>query len=176
MIMFSKDKIKKAKKGNDKAFQELIEEEKHKLYRIAYLYVKNEDDALDVVQETIYKAYISIKKLKENSYFSTWLTRILINTALDFIKKKNHAIPIDQFDHIPDSDEQEFGIEESMDLVQAIGRLNEPYKSVIILRYYQDYTIKQIAETMDYPEGTVKTHLHRAVKILKLDLGEEGFN
>jgi RNA polymerase sigma-70 factor (ECF subfamily) len=66
--MFSKGKIKKAKKENDIAFQELIQEEKNKLYRIAFLYVKNEDDALDIVQETIYKAYISFKSLKEVTY------------------------------------------------------------------------------------------------------------
>ncbi|WP_071395108.1 sigma-70 family RNA polymerase sigma factor [Bacillus tuaregi] len=173
--MFSKDKIKKAKKGNDKAFQELMEEEKNKLYRIAYLYVKNEADALDIVQETIYKAYISIKNLKEINYFSTWLTRILINTALDFIKKKSRVILTEEFSHIPNSNEHNVEKEESMDLVEAIERLKEPYKTVIILRYYKDFTIKQIADTLDCPEGTVKTHLHRAVNILKLDLREGVF-
>ncbi|MET1123286.1 sigma factor, partial [Priestia megaterium] len=64
-------KVKKAKRGNEKAFQELIELEKNKLFRIAYLYVKNEADALDIVQDTIYKAFISIKRLKDPSYFST---------------------------------------------------------------------------------------------------------
>lgn len=81
-------KIKQAKRGNEKAFQELIQDEKNKLFRMAYLYVKNEDDALDIVHDTIYKAFISIKKLKEPQYFSTWISRILINSALDFIKKK----------------------------------------------------------------------------------------
>jgi len=76
-------RVNKAKKGNEKAFQALIEIEKHKLYRIAYLYVKKEEDALDVVQETIYKAFISIKQLKDAAYFSTWITRILINTAIN---------------------------------------------------------------------------------------------
>jgi RNA polymerase sigma-70 factor, ECF subfamily len=57
--MSFQDKVKKAKKGDDKAFQELVEAEKEKLYRMAYLYVKNESDAIDIVHETIYKAYIS---------------------------------------------------------------------------------------------------------------------
>jgi len=63
-------RVNKAKKGNEKAFQALIEIEKHKLYRIAYLYVKKEEDALDVVQETIYKAFTSImkKKVKNEKY------------------------------------------------------------------------------------------------------------
>lgn len=146
--MFSKDKIKKAKKGNDRVFQELIEEEKNKLYRIAYLYVKNEDDALDIVQETVYKAYISIKNLKNINYFSTWITRILINSALDFIKKKSRIIPIDEFSHLPNIEEHEHEMEDSIDLVEAIERLNEPYKTVIILRYYKDFTIFKVKKKL----------------------------
>jgi RNA polymerase sigma-70 factor, ECF subfamily len=85
--MLIQDQVKKAKRGNTKAFQKLVEAEKEKLYRMAYLYVKNESDAIDIVHETIYKAYISIKKLKETDYFSTWLMRILINTSLDLLRK-----------------------------------------------------------------------------------------
>lgn len=84
-------------KGSHKAFQELMEEQKVKLYKIAFMYVKNEEDALEVFQETIYKALISIKNLKDERYFSTWLTRILINTALDLIKKKSRVVPMDRF-------------------------------------------------------------------------------
>jgi RNA polymerase sigma-70 factor, ECF subfamily len=65
---------------------------------MAYLYVKNESDAIDIVYETIYKAYISIKKLKETDYFSTWLMRILINTALDFFKKNKRITPAEKLD------------------------------------------------------------------------------
>ena len=60
--------LAKAKKGNDKAFLKLIEEEKVKLYKMAYIYMKNESDALDVVQETVTKAYASIHTLKEEKY------------------------------------------------------------------------------------------------------------
>jgi RNA polymerase sigma-70 factor (ECF subfamily) len=171
--MFSK--IKKAKKWNKKAFQELIDTEKNKLYRIAYLYAKNEQDALDIVQETICKAYISIKNLKDPNYFSSWLTKILINTALDLIKEKNRVIPMEEFHHIPDENEQKLEKEEKMDLAEAIKRLKEPYKTIIILRYYKDFQIRQIADTLGCPEGTVKTQLHRAVNNLKFDLREEGF-
>ncbi|WP_088013925.1 sigma-70 family RNA polymerase sigma factor [Gottfriedia acidiceleris] len=169
--MFLQNKINKAKKGDSKAFQELIEEEKAKLYRTAYLYVKDENDALDIVQETVYKAYISIKKVKEVQHFSTWLTRILINNALDFLKKKSRLIPIDSWDNSSLVREEQH--EENMDLLHAIDQLKPRYKTVIILRYYNDYTIKQIAETLKCPEGTVKTNLHRALSKLKVDLREE---
>jgi RNA polymerase sigma-70 factor, ECF subfamily len=164
-------KIKKAKQGDEQAFQELIQDEKNKLFRMAYLYVKKEDDALDIVQDTIYKAFISIKHLKEPHYFSTWISRILINTALDFIKKKNRAILFSDVDGI--HKDQNLRIEEKLDLLEAIERLEVQYKTVIIFRYYKDLSIKQIAEILKCPEGTVKTRLHRAVNQLKLDLKEE---
>jgi RNA polymerase sigma-70 factor, ECF subfamily len=166
--MLFQDQVKKAKKGNTKVFQKLIEAEKEKLYRMAYLYVKNESDAIDIVYETIYKAYISIKKLKEPDYFSTWLVRILINTALDFKKKNKRIIPVEELERYGnDENTERLHIEERMDLVDAIARLEEKYKTIIILRYYHDLSIKEIAKILNCPEGTVKTNLHRAIQELR---------
>ncbi|BCB04229.1 DNA-directed RNA polymerase sigma-70 factor [Bacillus sp. KH172YL63] len=161
-------KVRRAKKGDDKAFQELIEEEKNKLYRMAYIYVKNEDDALDIVQDTIYKAFISIKKLKEPRYFSTWLTRILIHSALDYMKKKNKVVPFEDMGDFPNS--QHIRVEDELDLGEAIERLDPHYKTAIILRYYHDLPIKEIAALLKCPQGTVKTRIHRAIQQLKTDL------
>jgi RNA polymerase sigma-70 factor, ECF subfamily len=169
--MLQLTKVKKARRGNDKAFQDLVEAEKNKLYRMAYLYVKNENDAIDVVHETIYKAYISIKNLKEPDYFSTWLSKILINTALDFIKKNKKVIPFEEMERYESS--EELHIADTLDLADAIERLEEKYKTVIILRYYKGLQVKEIAEMLDCPEGTVKTNLHRAINKLRIDLREE---
>ncbi|MBT2618499.1 MULTISPECIES: sigma-70 family RNA polymerase sigma factor [unclassified Bacillus (in: firmicutes)] len=174
--MFHLNTVKKAQKGDDQAFIKLIHKEKEKLYRTAFLYVKNESDSLDIVQDTIYKAYISIGNLKDSSYFSTWLTRILINTALDFIKKNNKVIPIDQDSLERIGAAERLMLEDKMDLFTAIEGLAEKYKTVIILRYYQDLTIKQIAEFLECPEGTVKTNLHRAINELKGKLKEACIN
>ncbi|MES9682617.1 sigma-70 family RNA polymerase sigma factor [Gottfriedia acidiceleris] len=165
------EKINQAKKGDSKAFQELIDVEKEKLYRTAYLYVKDENDALEIVQETVYKAFIAIKNVKEEQYFSTWLTRILINNALDWMQKKRRMIPMERIVESNQIGREQ--IEENMDLLHAIDQLNPKYKTVIILRYFNDFTIKQIAQTMKCPEGTVKTNLYRAINQLKMDLREE---
>lgn len=172
-----KEKVLKAIKGNHRAFKELINEEKDKLYRMAYLYVKNESDALDIVQETVYKAYRSKKKVKDTNYFSTWMTRILINNALDFVKNNRQVIPfskeeMENFQGV--SDHQP--MERRLELMDALNCLNETYKTVIILRYYKDLTIKQIAEVLGLPEGTVKTNIHRATAQLKKDLKEDSVN
>lgn len=66
---------------------ELLQNEKLKLYKMAYIYMKNENDALDVVQETIARAYSNIHTVKEDRYFATWLMRILINTAIEMLRK-----------------------------------------------------------------------------------------
>ncbi|WP_153732624.1 sigma-70 family RNA polymerase sigma factor [Sporosarcina obsidiansis] len=174
--MFNSNLLNKAQKGNDRAFVELINPEKEKLYRIAFTYVKNESDALDIVQETIYKAYVSIKNVKEAPYFSTWLTRILINTALDFIKRESKVIPIEQDSLERIESRQHLFSEDKLDLLEAIAQLEEKYKTVIILRFYQDLTVKQIAEVLKCPEGTVKTNLHRAINRLKITFKESCIN
>ena len=73
--------IKKAQKGNDKAFLTLFQQYEQDIYRTAFVYVKNQSDALDVVQETAYRSFKSIKDLKEPKYFKTWLIRIAISCA-----------------------------------------------------------------------------------------------
>jgi len=84
--------VSSARRGNDDAFYQLIEQRKHLLYRTAYAYVKNREDAMDIVGDTVYKAYKSLRKLKEPAFFNTWLTRILINCCLDHLKKTETRI------------------------------------------------------------------------------------
>lgn len=163
--MFYQNQFKKAQQGNQKAFLKLVESDKEKLYKMAYLYVKNESDALDIVQETIMKAYVNIKSVKEEQYFSTWLTKILINTALETLRKNSKIITLKE--GAAEKQSTNLQIEEKMDLLKAIEQLEEKYKTVIILRYYKDLPVQQIAEYLDCPEGTVKSNLHRAIQKLK---------
>lgn len=86
--------LAKAKKRNQQAFLQLLQEEKIKLYKMAYMYMKNNNEALDVVQETVVRAYANIHVVKEEQYFATWLMRILINTALEFLCKNQKVLVI----------------------------------------------------------------------------------
>ncbi|MUK90513.1 sigma-70 family RNA polymerase sigma factor [Ornithinibacillus sp. L9] len=157
--------IKKAKSGDTEAFEELLMLYSAQLYRTAYLYAGNHEDALDIVQETSYKAYIAIKTLKKNKYFSTWITKILINSAYEYIKKRKRDIPIENVEQLLKKQE-EFNIEQ-IDLFRAINELRETYRNAIILFYFHDLPIKEIASIMDIPENTVKTYLHRGKEQLK---------
>lgn len=167
------EKIRLAKKGDDNVFYEIIEERKKILYITAYTYVKNQEDALDIVHDAVLKAYVGIKKLKEPRFFNTWLTRILINCAIDHIRKNKKTEVLDE------NTDSGFTVsigprEETMDLYNAISRLNEKCKTVVILKYFQNLTIEEISQVLDYPIGTVKSNLHRALKELRLELAEEG--
>jgi RNA polymerase sigma-70 factor (ECF subfamily) len=168
------DRVKLAIKGDEESFEYLINTFKENLYRTAYSYVKNEEDALDVLQETIYKAYISIEKLKEPKYFKTWITRILINNALDVIKKEKRIIEIEKVVKKDANYHENQKLEERLDIINYVDKLEDKYKNVIILKYFQDLTIVEISEVLEYPVGTVKTHLNAALKKLRVFMSKEG--
>lgn len=163
--------IKSAIKGNPEAFGLLIKSEKEYLYKMAYLYVKNEDEALEVLQETACRGFVSIGKLKKHEFFKTWITRILINSAADYIKKKSNVVPLEE--NVIEGKENA-GVEEKIDLYSAIDLLRDNYKTVIIMKYFNDMKIAEISEIINVPEGTVKTYLSRAKNELK-DILKEGY-
>lgn len=169
--------VQKAKKGNDEAFELLISSVRNKLYRTAYSYVRNEQDALDIYQETIYKAYTSLKTLKKPESFQSWIIKILVFKSIDFIRKESRHFTTDDekiFAELISKDSVDY-IAHSMDLSEAFKFLDPKYKTIILLRYYHDLSIREIANIMNYPEGTVKSHLHRAQKELRPILKEGYF-
>ena len=166
--------VKKAQKGNDKVFLTLFQHYEQDIYRIAFVYVKNQDDALDVVQETAYRSFKSIKNLKEPKYFKTWLIRIAISCAIDLLRKQKNVVQLKPgFDEFLSGDVNE-DIDLKMTVRDLIELLNEDEKSVIILRFYEDLTIKEISETLEIPLGTAKTVLYRALIKLRKDLKGDG--
>ena len=165
-------KIVLAVKGDEDAFSYVINVKKEDLYRTAFAFVKNKDDALDILQETVYKAYISIGKLRKTQYFNTWLTRILINNCKDFIKSKEKVIYLED-NKSSNEDSTKINVDDKLDLLYAIDKLEEKQRNVIILKYFQDLTINQIAEVLGYPIGTIKTYLNKGLSQLRLYVGKE---
>lgn len=169
--------VQKAIKGNDEAFELLISSVRNKLYRTAYSYVRNEQDALDIYQETIYKAYTSLKTLKNPASFQSWMIKILIFKSIDFIRKESRHFTTDDeklFAELISNESVDY-IAHSMDLSEAFKFLEPKYQTIILLRYYHDLSIREIATIMNYPEGTVKSHLSRAQKELRPILKEGYF-
>lgn len=166
--------VKKAIKGNRKAYGILIEEYQTYLYKTAFLYIKNEQDALDAVQNCVMKGMIAIDKLREPTFFKTWLTKILINCIYREKEKQAPILSLEEYQE--KATEASSSIEERIDLYEAIDMLRPFYKMVIILYYFSDLKIKEIAGIMDLPEGTVKGYLARAKKELRKKLTEESYH
>lgn len=166
-----RDLVLRAKKGDSDSFYTLVKEEKESLYRLAYSFSKNEEDALDIVQEAVYKAFLSIKNLKQPEYFSTWLYRITINCSKDFLSKSKKVLYIENntLEKLTTHTER---CDEIIDLKKALEDLDVKYKTVIILRFFEGLTLKEISEVLESPLNTVKTRLYRGLDILKINLEE----
>lgn len=162
-------KIKQSIRGDREALLFLLNQEKEKLYRTAYSYVRNKEDALDVFQQTVLLAIESIHQLREPKYFTTWLMKICINVSLSVLQKQKNVILIDELKFQSLSTEIETS-DEKMDLLDAIYRLDEKYKTVLLLKYYEDLTFEQIAEVLGEPIGTVKSNGKRALAKIKKTL------
>ncbi|WP_316569028.1 sigma-70 family RNA polymerase sigma factor [Neobacillus sp. YIM B06451] len=166
--------IKQALKGNDKAFLTLFQQYEQDIYRTAFIYVKNQSDALDVVQETAYRSFKSIKNLKEPKYFKTWLIKIAISCSIDLLRKQKKVVQLkpEYEEFIPVDDKDDIDLEITIrDLIEL---LNEDEKSMIILRFYEGLTIKEASEVLDIPLGTAKTILYRALGNLRKKLKGDG--
>ncbi len=158
-------------KGNIKAYGELIEMHKDYLYKIAFSYTRDESTALDVVRDCVINGYEYIKKLRQPEFFKTWITKILINAAKDVLKKSEKYILSDSIEIL--EPHNSLPIEEKLDLYQAIDFLPDNYRSIIVLRYFNDLKISQISYIMGIPEGSVKGYLNRARQELKNYLKED---
>lgn len=143
------------------------EEIKYKLYRTALLYLGNEALALDAVDESIYKALCSLKKLRQPEYFDTWIIRILINECYKELKRQKRR---GSFDEFPETAEEDF---DQLPLKEAIAKLPKDLKEVIILRYFSGYTLVETAEILQIPQGTAASRQRRALSLLRLELEEE---
>lgn len=160
--------------NNDKFMlvEKFIVENQAGLYRLAFSYVKNKENALDIVQEAVLKALRSIHRLDEMAYLKTWFYRILIHTAIDFIRKHQRIRVVDDESlalHLPPSEDHSA----DLDLQDAIEHLPHPYKTIIILRFFEDLKIEEIAQITDSNPNTVKTRLYAALRKLKSEMGEE---
>lgn len=168
--------VKKAMKYDEQAIAELFSYYQKYLYQIAYLYCKNQQDALDAVSECITKVYVSFPRLKKPEYFKTWMTRILINEVLDDIRKRKNIISYDRLRDMgyeAEYAEDFISREEKIDLYRALDQLKPDYKKVLILKYFQELSVKEISEMMEMSESSIKVILHRGRKKLHRILSEE---
>lgn len=145
----------------------LIQTNQERFYRIAYTYVKNREDALDLVHDAVVKALQSCPALKNPAYMRTWFYRILINESLSFLRKRKNVL---SWEEIPAQAAPDARQEEYIDLYAAIDKLPADLKTVVILRFFEDMKLEAIADITSANLNTTKSRLYRALKLLKLDM------
>lgn len=168
-----KELVKKARKGDKKAFEELILYYHKDLYKIAKVRLINEEDINDAIQETIIAAYQSISKLINISKFKAWLIQILINCCNSIYKKRKRENNISY--ELIDADNYlcencEFGSD--LDFYNIISSLNLDERTIIILYYVDGYSTIEISKILNMNNNTVRSKLLRAKNKIKDNLKE----
>lgn len=168
--------IARIKKGDQEAFERLIEEYKLPIYKTAKAILKDEDDVCDAIQDTCLSIYKNINKLKNEKHFKTWVIRITINKCYDIVakqklnSKKEEKVQLNETRY-----ENNFAnnIIVKTDLENAINLLEEDLKLVTVLYYYNDMSISDISMVLNIPKGTVKSRVFRAREKLYHILNKE---
>ena len=141
---------------------------RERLYRTAYLYLGREADALEAVDEAVYQALRALKKLRQPAFFDTWLTRILLNECHKELRRRKRFSGEETFPDTAGPDAYD-----GLPLKDAVRRLPEDLRSVIILRFFAGLSQAETAAALEVPQGTVATRQRRALQLLRLELGEE---
>ncbi len=175
--------VLRARNGDREAFGELVDRHQRRAWMVCCQYV-GVDEADVVVQESLIKAYRHIRRFDQRAAFSTWLTRIAINTCLDLLRRRSRQ-PVAASDPddvasgslflVPDErpgPEARTMQRQAVAVLRALeDELPERQREIFRLRYYAEMDLEEIAASLGVHVGTVKTHLHRAVHRLRTELG-----
>jgi RNA polymerase sigma-70 factor, ECF subfamily len=170
--------------GDREALAPLMERHYRRLYRIALSYLRQPDDALDVVQEAFVKAFQSASRWDGSAEAGPWLARITVNLSIDRWRRNRRRAqtfsPLAESDHVatladhgPSPDRRVQGREAGERVAAALAGLPERQRAVVVLRHYQDMSLEEIAEALGMSLGTVKSSLHRALGRMRAGLAGE---
>jgi len=184
MDILVKEKIKQVKKGNQHAFSDVVQYFQQRIYQHCFRMLGNGHDAEDIAQEAFIRAYINIHRYDENRKFTTWLYRIATNLAIDRLRKRKPDYHLDAEikgaeglnmysnlaidEALPE--EEIVQLEQREYIHKQILALPSKYRFIIMLRYLEEFPLKDISQILDIPLGTVKTRLHRGREVLRKKL------
>lgn len=147
-------------------FAARVQEIREQLYRTAYGYLGNAHDSLEAVDEAVYQGFRARKKIRQPEFFTTWMTRILIRVCYRELRRRTRQ---------QEAPVEEQGAEDydGLPLREAIERLPEELRQVIVLRYFTGLTQAETAQALEIPQGTVVTRQRRALALLRMELEED---
>jgi len=182
MKLSDSELVLQAKQGSESAFEELVYRYDRSVLSIALKYVRSEDEAKDIYQEVFIRVYRGLKKFEMRSEFSTWLFRITTNVCLSHKSRSKENLNVSLNNTIDDENEfeladEKFNTNEMIDSVDindlvnaALETLNPKQKMTFVLKHYEGYKIREIAEMMNCKEGTIKKYLFDAIRNLRKKL------
>lgn len=158
---------------NKKQFTTQVLEAEKSLYHIAKSILKNDEDCADAIQNAVLHAYEKLHTLRNERYFKTWLTRILINECNHIIRSRKELIPYEDYFDTREQEPQE----DYSEVFEAVMELDSTYRIPLVLFYVEGFSIREICRILNLSQGTVKTRLYRSRKLLKEKLvGEYGYD
>ncbi len=159
---------------SEKLLTDLILNEKENFYRIAFSYVRNKEDALDIIQDSIHKSLKKVHTLKNIDGLRSWFIRIIINTSLDFLRKKKREIIVedDTLEFLSPHTNDNY---ENFDLATLLEKLSPKYRIIIILKFFEDLTIREIAEILNENENTIKSRLYKGLEALRIKIKDKTY-
>ncbi|WP_213525920.1 RNA polymerase sigma factor [Paenibacillus sp. J31TS4] len=156
-------------KNNRAMLEQFIVDYKENIYRLAYSYVHNKADALDIVQESIYKAMKTKSSLQDPGAMKSWFYRIVVHTALDLLRKQKKVQPMEE-EQLHAFMYQSEDAYADVDIQQTLEQLPEKYRAVLVLRFFEDLTFEEVADVLRENINTVKTRLYQALKLLRIQM------
>ncbi|MGE5462701.1 MAG: RNA polymerase sigma factor [Syntrophothermus sp.] len=170
--------VQRAQKGDQDAFARLVDEHQTYVYNLALRVLKDENEALDLTQETFVRAWTALPNFRGQSRFRTWLYRITTNLCynrLPGLRRSLNDLGDDVLDEVPEAHfnppAHAFDMDETRAyLHKAIDELDSHYKVLVTLRYQNELSYEEIAATLNLPLGTVKTGIYRAKEQLRKSL------
>ena len=170
--------------GQTEILSDLFNDYHQQVYRLAYRITLSHKDAEDIVQDVFLKLYYKLHQFEEKSKISTWIYRITLNTSIDSqrrFKKRKEEKPLQVLAetemNIPMQNPNEHNVAEIAELLnRAITKLKQPFRTVLILRNFEDFTYEDIAEILNITSGTVASRLNRAYTKLKIELEKLGID
>lgn len=154
----------------DKVVKHILDNQA-KFYRLAFSYVHNQEDALDIVQNAIYKALEHYCELRNQNAINTWFYRILVNESLLFIRQRKEEV-FQEGNEMEEIAYYEREYEKEEDLYEQINHLEEELQNIIKLRFYEELSLKEISDILNMNLNTVKAKLYRGLKLLKQNILE----
>lgn len=168
--------IRKAQMGDRDALIALLRKIESHVYQTAFYILGNEHDAMDAAQESLLRIYTKIHSYKEQALFKTWVQRIVTNICIDKFRRKKPTVSIEEhdlwFETEQNVEKEVLSSFTAKDIREAINKLPSQHRAVVVLRYMQDFSYKEIADTLDLPLNTVKSYLFRARNQLQTLLRE----